>query len=855
MAWMEARLPHTVAPPDAVPPGLSASEVRDRVATGRVNDVSRAPTRTVAEIVKANVFTRFNAILGALLLVIITIGPFQDALFGIVLVSNTLIGILQELRAKWALDRLALLNAPHASVVRDGAVTRIGVDQVVLDDMLLLGPGNQIPVDATVLAGDLEVDESLLTGESDPVHKGPGDEVLSGSFVVAGDGRVRAVRVGREAFAVALAEDARRFTLVRSELRTGIDLILRLVTYAIVPTAVLLITSQLQSSGVTDAIRGSVAGVGSMIPEGLVLLTSVAFAVAVVRLGRHGVLVQELPAVEGLARVDVVCVDKTGTITQGTIRVDHVEPLMAGAPIAEALGALAAADPHPNASLQAIGAAYPPPPWDMTARVPFSSARKWAAAAFDAHGTWVLGAPEVVCGVGGRGGGVGAGDSGSDSDGHGGGDGAGDSGGDSGGESGGGGGGGSGGDSDPACDDAGGQGSVASVRAMAARADALAGEGGRVVLIGHTDAPLEGEELPRFIRPVALVVLEEELRPDASTTVAYFGEQGVAVKVISGDHPRTVGAIARRVGVPGADAPVDGRQLPDSDDELADVLEAHSVFGRVTPQQKRAMVGALQRRGHVVAMTGDGVNDVLALKDADIGVAMGSGSDAARAVAQLVLLRGNFDVMPRVVGEGRRVIANIERVANLFVTKTVYAMLLALAVGVAGFPFPFLPRHLTIVSSLTIGIPAFFLALAPNAPRATSGFVGRVLRFAAPAGTVAAVATFTAYAMARVQPDVDLTEARTTATLVLFSVGMWVLAILARPLTGARRMLIIGLAVSFVGVLVVPGLREFFALDMPPFVIFVGAILVAVVADVALEAGWRLTAWLQRRADARRLLG
>jgi cation-transporting P-type ATPase E len=742
--------------------GLSQSDVDERVAAGLTNDVPAMPSRTVGQIVRANVVTRFNALLGALLVVILIVGPLQDALFGFVLVANTVIGIEQELRAKRTLDRLSVLTAPRARVVRDGEVREMVTSAVVIDDILELRPGDQVVVDGEVLeTSGLEVDESLLSGESDPVVKHPGDEVRSGSFVAAGGGRYRATKIGRDAYAARLAEEARRFTLTRSEIRAGIDTILRIVTWAIVPTAVLLVVSQLRSSAsVAQAIRGSVAGTVAMVPEGLVLLTSIAFAVGVVRLARRRVLVQELPAVEVLARVDVLCIDKTGTLTEGRLAVDRVEVRADHVPHDAALGALAAADPNPNATMTAIGEAFAAPGgWTGQDAIPFSSTRKWSASAFDGRGTWVLGAPDTT---------------------------------------------------------------LPSGRApeVADRARALAEAGNRVLLLSRTPAVLVGEALPSPLEPVALVVLADRVREDAADTLRYFERQGVAVKVISGDHPATVAAIARRLGAGGADLAVDARDLPADEASLAEAVERHTIFGRVTPQQKRAMVKALESRGHVVAMTGDGVNDVLALKDADIGIAMGSGSGATRAVAQLVLLDSTFDALPNVVDEGRRVLGNIERTSNLYVTKTVYAMLLALGVGVVGLPFPFLPRHLSLIGALTIGIPSFFLALAPNAERARPGFLGRVLRFTVPAGALAAVATFLAYRLAHDEPGVSLVQARTSATMVLCWIGFAVLTIIAAPLTRARLMLIWSMVGAFVVAMVLPFTRAFFELRAPPPIVW-----------------------------------
>jgi cation-transporting ATPase E len=751
-------------PTDTALTGLTQAEVVERVTAGRVNDVPAARSRTVREIVRANVFTRFNALLGGMLVLILIVGPIQDALFGGVLIANAFIGIVQELRAKRTLDRLAVLTAPRARILRDGSVAEHPISAVVLDDVLELWPGDQVVVDGEVLdAQGLELDESLLSGESEPVEKRAGDEALSGSFVAAGSGRYRAIRVGREAYAVRLAEEARRFTLTRSELRAGIDQILRIVTWLIVPTAVLLVISQLRSNAsVRDALRGSVAGTVAMVPEGLVLLTSIAFAVGVVRLARRRVLVQELPAVEVLARVDVVCVDKTGTLTEGHLALDLVEVLVEGAAQDEALAALAASDPHPNATLLAIREAFPDVPegWHADATVPFSSARKWSAAAFDGHGTWVLGAPDVML------------------------DGA---------------------------------------TPVGLRTQELAEAGRRVVLVSRTDGGLDGEALPPGLEPVAIVVLGDRIRETAGDTLRYFTEQGVEVKVISGDHPQTVAAIAGHLGLVGAERVMDARELPEDPAGLAGALESHTIFGRVTPRQKRSMVQALQGRGHVVAMTGDGVNDVLALKDADLGIAMGSGSSATRSVAQLVLLDSTFDALPHVVAEGRRVLGNIERTSNLYVTKTVYAMLLALGVGVFGRPFPFLPRHLTLIGALTIGIPSFFLALAPNAERARPGILRRVLRFTVPAGALAAIATFLGYSLAIDEPGVTLAQGRTTATMVLCWIGFSILSIIAAPLTRARLALVWGMAVAFVGALLLPATKGFFALRPPPLIVWLAA--------------------------------
>lgn len=784
--------------------GLSAAEVADRTARGLVNVTSDDGRRTVADIVRANVLTRFNAILGALLLVVLATGEYRDALFGIVLVANALVGIVQELRAKATLDRLAVVSAPRVRVVRDGRVVEVATEAVVLGDVLDVQTGDQVPVDGTVASATaLEVDESLLTGESDALARSPGDTVLSGSFVVAGRARFVATGVGEAAYAARLAREAKQFATVHSELRSGTDTILRVGTWALLPVGVLLVVSQLRSSeSLTDALRSSVAGVGAVVPEGLVLLTSVAFAVGVIRLGRRQALVQELAGVEVLARVDVVCVDKTGTLTEGTLAVSGIE-LPGGEAaddlVLDALGALVAAEERPNPSLRAIAEVGHDPGWTVEEVVPFSSARKWSGATFTGQGSWLLGAPDVLL-----------------ADGH----------------------------------------------PLRARVEDLAGTGMRVLLLAHTTASLaggngvgEGGAAPPAVA-AALVGLEEQVRPEAAATIAFFAAQGVAVKVISGDHPVTVGAVAAAVGVPGDIEAIDARTLSDDPDALGEVLERRAVFGRVQPHQKRAMVRALQRRGHVVAMTGDGVNDVLALKDADMGVAMGSGSGSCRGVAQLILLDDSFASLPAVVAEGRRVIGNVERVANLFVTKSVYAALLAVLVGFTTLPFPFFPRHLTIVSSLTIGIPAFFLALAPNDARSRPGFVSRVARFALPAGSIAAAATFGGYALAGQVIDVSLVEERTSAVIVLFLVTLWILLILARPLNEWKAALLATMALAFVIALSTPGIRQFFELQLAEPVVTFAAIGVAALAVGTLELGWQILAWwTRRRAAAATLAG
>ena len=754
--------------------GLTTAEVAARTAAGQVNAVHGAGGSTFPQIVRANVLTRFNAILGALFVIVLVVGPVQDALFGIVLAVNTAIGLFEEVRAKRLLDRLALLTAPAAHAVRDGVLADIAVESVVADDVLEIRAGDQVVADGVLVdASGLELDESLLTGESLAVAKAAGDEVWSGSVVVAGGGVMEVTRVGEEATAQRIQREGRRSSLVRSELVRGNNRLLQLVTWVMVPAGVLLAASQALRTNlpVDEAVRSSVAGVGAMVPEGLVLLTSVAFAVGATRLARLRVLVQELAAIEGLARVDVLCIDKTGTLTEPGMHLLAVEPLD-GAPAAGALGAMAAADPAPNSTMLAARAAPPPQGWNVRRSVPFSSARKWSAMELADQGTWVLGAPDVVL---------------------------------------------------PRISPP-----------LADRVAAHAAAGRRVLLLARSPSSLLDEQLPPGLVAAGLVVLEEQLRPQAARAIGYLQQQGVEVKVLSGDSPVTVAAVAARVGVPGAGDPVDARSLPADLDALASALERSAVFGRVQPDQKRDAVLALQSHGHVVAMTGDGVNDIPALKAADIGMAMGTGSPATRAVGRLVLLDGELGVVPDILAEGRRVIANVHRVANLFVTKTVYAALLAISIGLAGLAYPFFPRHLTVVSSLTIGVPGFFLALAPGAPRARRGYVARVLRFTVPAGAVAWTAVLGTWLVARALHGTTTDQARTLATWSLLAMGLEVLALVARPL---RVLLVLAMAGAAALVSALAWSRQLFDLAVPsPTVVGRAAVVVAVAVPLLLVA-------------------
>lgn len=774
--------------------GLTDEEVAQRVAAGHTNDVPTRAARSVSEIIRGNVLTRINAILGVLFLIVLATGSLINGLFGLLIVANSGIGIIQELRAKKTLDALAIVGQAKPTVRRRSGTAALAPNQVVLDDIIELGPGDQIVADGQVVEeSNLEVDESLLTGEADPIDKDTGDAVMSGSFVVAGSGAYRATKVGREAYAAKLAEEASKFTLVKSELRSGINTILRFITYLLWPAGALIIYTQLftTDAGWRESVLRMVGALVPMVPEGLVLMTSIAFAVGVVRLGRRQCLVNELPAIEGLARVDVVCADKTGTLTENGMRLSEVKTLN-GLDVSDALGCLAHHDARPNASMLAIAEAYPQPAdWTATASAPFKSATKWSGTSFDGHGNWVIGAPDVLL--------------------------------------------------DPSSPEA-------------ADAERIGSRGLRVLLLGTCEQRVDAADAPGQVTPAALVVLEQKVRPDARETLEYFAEQKVSVKVISGDNAVSVGAVAGSLGLQGQT--MDARRLPAETGQLAEALEEYTTFGRVRPDQKRSMVHALQSRGHNVAMTGDGVNDVLALKDADIGVAMGSGSPASRAVAQIVLLDNKFATLPYVVAEGRRVIGNIERVSNLFLTKTVYSVLLALLVGIAGLGsklfgsdpllFPFQPIHVTIAAWFTIGIPAFVLSLAPNTERAHTGFVRRVMVAALPTGLVVGIATFVSYLLAYEGQDAPVqvqTQASTAALITLLVSAVWVLACVARPYEWWRVALVAASGLAYVVIFAIPLAREKFMLDPSNPEVTTTALVIGAIAALAIEMLW----WLQGR--------
>ena len=795
--------------------GLTPKEVVQRIESGQSNAVKTSTSRSVQDIVRANVFTLFNGIIFAAMVLVLITGSWRDAVFGFVIIINTGIGIVTELRAKRTLDRLSILVASEFLVRRDGKDVEVSHNEIVLDDLLWIRAGEQVPADGKIIqTWGLELDESMLTGESRTVRHKVGEQVYSGATAVSGMALVKVNAVGSHSYAATLTAQAKVYKKTVSDLNKGINTILKFMTFLVVPLCILLILSQIHTVGGwgtalstgewRQAVVSAVAGVVGMIPEGLVLLTSLNFAVAAMRLARHNTLVQELESVETLARVDALNLDKTGTITDGGIAFNRLVMLDSANAAAEQAATQALYDccneEQPNGTGQAVLAGLKAQGYGAGAvesRVPFSSARKWSAVRKSGE-TWYMGAPEVIISAL--------------------------------------------------------EGDYSSVLQQV---NEYANDGNRVLLVARSTAPLsegscrqkrlrgaveganvsDGRQLDVQAEPVALVLCSEKIREDAERTLAWFREQGVRCRVISGDNPVTVGAIARRVKLTGDHEPVamDARELPEDVNELARVLENVDVLGRVLPDQKKAIVQALHTQNHVVAMTGDGVNDALAIKEADLGIAMGNAAPATKAVAQVVLVDSKFSHLPDVVARGRQVMANMERVASLFLVKTVYSALISLGVVLTQIPYPYLPRHITYIGALTIGMPAFILALAPNTRRYIPGFLKRVVTFALPGGIATALSVLLA---AWVLPPVmgwnvtgdaaDLSALRATSAIILFAMGVFVLARVARPLNGWRGVLVAVFAAAGVIGAFVPFVANFFALILPT-----GATMVATLIALA----------------------
>lgn len=707
--------------------GLSENEVNKRKKEGKFNYIPKAPSRTIWQIIRANLFTSFNAINLVLAIIVIIAGSPKNSLFMGVIVSNTLIGIIQELRAKEILEKLSVVNEAKAKVIRDGKIKNVEANEIVLDDIMYIENGMQILVDAEVIdSNGLEVDESMLTGESDYVGKKLKENLLSGSFVVAGEGYAKVKNVGKQTYASTLAEEARKFKIINSELKNSINKIFKTLIWIIIPVSALLIGAQLRVMGRDwrSAIIGTVSGIIGMIPEGLMLLTSATFIVSVIKLYKYDTLVQELCATEVLARVDVLCLDKTGTITEGNLKLSDVRNLgkRSDKEIDEVLALLVNNLPSNNPTQRAILDKYKSYNNKIKCleKIVFSSKRKWSGAKFEELGTWILGAPEIIL--------------------------------------------------------------KENYRLIRSMVEDEAKKGKRVLLLAKVCSNDLKEELTGDIEAAALILIEDIIRDNAKEVLKYFNEQGVKVKIISGDSPVTVAEIARKAGVNGWEDYIDARELPTDYEELKKVVEKASVFGRVTPHQKKKIVSALQEQGHTVAMTGDGVNDVLALKTSDCGIAMANGSDATKAVAQLVLMKSDFIALPKIVEEGRKQIQNLERVSELFLSKTIFSIAISVVSSILLIPFPIEPIQMSLVGSCAIGIPAFFLALLPSSGRAEKGFLHRVLSVSIPNGIILATFTISTFVISRYL-GVEILYSKTLSLLMFAGISMMILIRVARPLS------------------------------------------------------------------------
>ena len=774
--------------------GLSAGEAADRL---RALGTEKLPaSRSTASIVAANVFTLFNAIIGGFFILILSLGLWADAIFGLIAILNTWIGIRQELKAKAVLDRLAVLVAPRAQVIRDGEPVELRAGEVVPGDLIRLAPGDQLVADGvTVSSRGLTVDESLLTGESDGVPKGQGDELLSGAFVTSGSGFGEVTAVRDESYAGRLTGEARAFRHPPAPLQREVNRVIVACTWALFPLAVLLVGSLiLRNTPLVEAAQTATAGLITLIPEGLVLLMSVTFAVAAVNLARRGLLVQQMSATESLSSVDTICLDKTGTLTDGTLSVSALFPAgdSTGA-VEERLAIFAASAGERNRTLEAIAARFQGTSVPVTAEVPFSSEWKWSGLALDGPEgpeVLVLGAPDVLSG----------------------------------------------------------QGDLELGPELDAILQREASSGNRVVAFCQSDGPLPAEGAagpPPGLTPLGLIVFEENLREGVAETLELMRSEEVSLKLISGDAPETVEAVARQVGLE-VDGSITGDELPEDPERLVEVAGANTVFARISPEQKKDLVVALADGGRYTAMIGDGVNDVPALKAARMAVGMGSGTQVTRSVADVVLLKDEFARLPEAITAGRRIARNIHRLGRLYLTKTVYAAALILLVAVPGFEFPFLPRQLTLAALLTIGIPSFVLALAPSDGPLYRGHLLRALgAFAIPAGVATALASIFSFLV--VDASGTLEEGRTAATTTLVVLGLSFILLLERgpgrehiSIQGYMLAMVAGLGALFAGILAVDPLREAAAMSFLTAVEWFIALLAAALGLVIASLLWRL---------------
>ena len=790
--------------------GLTDEQVNERIAEGKVNADENPNTRTYKQIVRENTLTFFNFLNLVLLVLVLMVGSYKNAFFVCIIIINTLIGIAQEIRAKKTIDKLAILTARKSVVIREGQKWTVPTEELVLDDVVCLKTGDQVPADARILEGSLEVNESLLTGESDNLPKNEGDELFSGSFVTSGEACCQIIHVGKDNYAAQITSEAKEFKRHNSELKNSLNAILKVISIIIVPLGALLFYKQYYIVGDTfrDSVVSMVAGVLGMIPEGLVLLTSVALTLGALVLANKKTLVQELYCIETLARVDTLCLDKTGTITEGTMCVERVEPYVstgrvetaatesepAESPEAEAQGQVAA-DPafgddintvmgnmmyvlkDQNATIDALRKRFPAKQ-DMTPEhvIPFSSDRKYSGAVFEEKGTYLMGAAQFLF--------------------------------------------------------------PENNEELTEKCQAYAEEGLRVLVLAHSSQNAEGTELPEGLKPLALMLLTDVIREEAPDTLAFFDSQEVDLKVISGDDPVTVAAIARRAGLKNADSYVDATTLT-TEEELQDAVAQYSVFGRVTPQQKKAMVQALQAQGHTVAMTGDGVNDVLALKEADCSIAMAQGSDAAKNIANVVLLDSNFASMPHIVNQGRRVVNNIRTAASMFLIKTMFSVMLSLLTIFFGNAYPFEPIQMSLISACAVGIPTFLLAQENNYEKIDHTFLRHVFINAFPA---AITITFCVFAVMLVCQNVYHSMAMLNTACVLVTGWNYMAALktVYAPLNTYRKVIIYGMQFIFFAAAVI--FQKLLSLGSLDFGMIILVFILMTFAPVLIDV---ITVWLK----------
>lgn len=736
--------------------GLSKDDVLHRVKEGKVNILPKAPSRTLGQIVRANLFTSYNALNAILAIIVFIAGSPKNAVFAGVIITNTIIGMFQEVRSKGILERLSVLNEKSVNVIREGEPININVEEIVLDDIIVLKVGEQILVDCEVLSNnEIEVDESLITGESDSILKKEKDKLLSGSFVSSGSAYAKVINVGKDTYAAKLAEEAKKFKVINSELQISINKIFKIIMWLAIPIGLILIFTQLfyVKKSWQDALLGSVSGIVGMVPEGLVLLTSATFVVAVIRLSKWNTLIQELPATEVLARVDVLCLDKTGTITKGDLKVTDVKYFYKEnrEDIDEIISAMVHSFENRNSTERALLKKYKNDPnFKIKNKIAFSSKRKWSAVEFQEKGVFILGAPEMIL--------------------------------------------------------------KDKYKNIKKEIEKSAKEGKRVLLLAKYEGENLNEELKGNVKEIALIFIEDIIRENAEEIIDYFNKERVSLKIISGDNPITVSSIAKKVGIKNAENYIDARELPEQQDELKKIVENTCVFGRVSPHQKKNIIKALKEYGHTVAMTGDGVNDVLALKESDCGIAMASGSDATKAVAQLVLLNSDFAAIPEVVMEGRRLINNLEKVSELFLSKTSYFIVLSIIFALLENPFPILPIQLTLVGSLGIGIPSFFLAISPNEDIIKKDFLIRVLQASIPNGILMAISTTIMFLLGY-NTGLSLEQCRTLALLTFGSLSLFILLKVSTPLNGYRIFIVFSMTISFVLAFIIPFTRRIFVME------------------------------------------